>query len=63
MAYEILAGSPPFSGNAQQVIAAHPAEYYRKYIAVFKNPDPAIARQVETVQQKLSRVTGEQIKR
>jgi tetratricopeptide (TPR) repeat protein len=35
------------------------AEYYRRHIAVFKDPDPPIARQVAAVREKLARVTGE----
>ena len=38
---------------------AKAAGYYRRYIDVFKNPDPQIAKQVEAVRQKLNRVTGE----
>ena len=38
---------------------AKAAEYYRRYIDVFKNPDPQIARQVDAVRQKLAKVTGE----
>ena len=38
---------------------AKAAEYYRRYIDVFRNPDPPIAKQVEAVRQKLARVTGE----
>jgi tetratricopeptide (TPR) repeat protein len=39
------------------------AEYYRRYIDVFKNPDPPIARQVAAVREKLARVTGEPARR
>jgi hypothetical protein len=35
------------------------AEYYRRYVDVFKDPDPPIAAQVAAVRQKLARVTGE----
>lgn len=38
---------------------AKAAEYYRRHIAVFKDPDPSIARQVDAVRAKLTRVTGE----
>ena len=38
---------------------AKAAEYYRRHIDVFKDPDPEIARQVATVREKLARVTGE----
>jgi tetratricopeptide (TPR) repeat protein len=38
---------------------AKAAEYYRRHIDVFKNPDPQVAAQVEAVRQKLARVTGE----
>ena len=38
---------------------AKAADYYRRYIDVFRNPDPPIAKQVEAVRQKLARVTGE----
>jgi len=38
---------------------AKAAEYYRRYIDVFKDPDPPIARQVAAVREKLARVTGE----
>ncbi|HEX6942372.1 MAG TPA: tetratricopeptide repeat protein, partial [Gemmatimonadaceae bacterium] len=38
---------------------AKAAEYYRRYIDIFRNPDPQIARQVEAVRQKLAKVTGE----
>ncbi len=38
---------------------AKAAEYYRRYIDVFKDPDPPIAKQVEAVREKLARVTGE----
>ena len=39
---------------------AKAAEYYQRYIAVFKDPDPPIAKQVAAVREKLARVTGEQ---
>jgi serine/threonine-protein kinase len=35
------------------------AEYYRRHIEVFKDPDPPIAKQVASVREKLARVTGE----
>jgi tetratricopeptide (TPR) repeat protein len=38
---------------------AKAAEYYRRHIDVFKEPDPPIARQVTVVREKLARVTGE----
>ena len=38
---------------------AKAAEYYRQHIAIFKDPDPSIARQVDAVRAKLTRVTGE----
>jgi tetratricopeptide (TPR) repeat protein len=38
---------------------ARAAEYYQRYIEVFKDPDPPIAKQVEAVRAKLKRVTGE----
>jgi tetratricopeptide (TPR) repeat protein len=38
---------------------AKAAEYYRRHIEVFKDPDPQIARQVAAVREKLARVTGE----
>ncbi len=38
---------------------ARAAEYYRRYIEVFKDPDPEIAREVAVVREKLARVTGE----
>jgi hypothetical protein len=38
---------------------ARAAGYYQRYIDVFSNPDPSIARQVEAVRAKLARVTGE----
>jgi len=38
---------------------AKAAEYYRRHIEVFKNPDPVIAKQVAAVREKLARVTGE----
>lgn len=38
---------------------AKAAEYYRRHIDVFKNPDPPIAAQVAAVREKLARVTGE----
>jgi serine/threonine-protein kinase len=38
---------------------AKAAEYYRRHIDVFKNPDPQIAKQVAAVREKLARVTGE----
>jgi tetratricopeptide (TPR) repeat protein len=38
---------------------AKAAEYYRRHIDVFKNPDPAIAKQVGAVREKLTRVEGE----
>jgi len=38
---------------------AKAAEYYRRYIDIFKDPDPEIARQVEAVRGRLARVTGE----
>jgi tetratricopeptide (TPR) repeat protein len=38
---------------------AKAAEYYRRYIDVFKDPDPPIAKQVAAVREKLARVTGE----
>jgi tetratricopeptide (TPR) repeat protein len=39
------------------------AEYYRRYIDVFKDPDPPIAKQVAAVREKLVRVTGEPVRR
>jgi tetratricopeptide (TPR) repeat protein len=42
---------------------AKAAEYYRRYIDVFKDPDPEIAKQVATVREKLGRVTGEPVRR
>jgi hypothetical protein len=39
--------------------SAKAAEYYRRHIAVFRDPDPEIARQVNAVREKLARVTGE----
>jgi len=42
---------------------AKAAEYYRRYIEVFKDPDPQIAKQVAAVREKLARVTGEPVKR
>jgi serine/threonine-protein kinase len=39
---------------------ARAADYYQRHIAVFKDPDPAIAKQVAVVRDKLARVTGEQ---
>jgi hypothetical protein len=38
---------------------AKAAEYYRRHIEVFKDPDPLIAKQVAAVREKLARVTGE----
>ena len=38
---------------------AKAAEYFRRHIEVFRNPDPPIARQVAAVREKLARVTGE----
>jgi hypothetical protein len=38
---------------------AKAAEYYRRHIDVFKNPDQQIAKQVAAVREKLARVTGE----
>jgi tetratricopeptide (TPR) repeat protein len=38
---------------------AKAAEYYRRHIGVFKEPDPEMARQVMAVREKLARVTGE----
>jgi hypothetical protein len=38
---------------------AKAAQYYRRHIDVFKNPDPQIAKQVAAVREKLARVTGE----
>jgi tetratricopeptide (TPR) repeat protein len=35
------------------------ADYYRRHIEVFSDPDPAIARQVAAVRAKLAAVTGE----
>ena len=42
-----------------RVSGAKAAEYYRRYIDVFKDPDPPIAKQVAAVREKLARVTGE----
>jgi tetratricopeptide (TPR) repeat protein len=42
---------------------AKAAEYYRRYIDVFKDPDPPIAKQVTAVREKLARVTGEPVRR
>jgi serine/threonine-protein kinase len=42
---------------------AKAAEYYRRYIDVFKDPDPPIAKQVAVVREKLARVTGEPVRR
>ncbi|HZI29985.1 MAG TPA: tetratricopeptide repeat protein [Gemmatimonadaceae bacterium] len=39
---------------------AKAAEFYRRHIEVFKNPDPAIAKQVAAAREKLARVMGEQ---
>jgi tetratricopeptide (TPR) repeat protein len=41
---------------------AKAAEYYQRYVAVFRNPDPPIARQVAAVRAKLARVTGEPVR-
>ncbi len=38
---------------------AKAAEYYRRHIDVFKDPDPQIGKQVAAVREKLARVTGE----
>jgi hypothetical protein len=38
---------------------AKAAEYFQRHIAVFKGADPAIARQVAAVREKLAAVTGE----
>lgn len=40
---------------------AKAAEYYQRHIAVFKDPDPEIAKQVAAVREKLARVTGEPV--
>jgi tetratricopeptide (TPR) repeat protein len=39
------------------------ADYYRRHIEVFENPDPPIAKQVAAVREKLARVTGEPVRR
>jgi tetratricopeptide (TPR) repeat protein len=41
---------------------AKAAEYYQRYVVVFRNPDPPIARQVAAVRAKLARVTGEPVR-
>ncbi|HEY5545806.1 MAG TPA: protein kinase [Gemmatimonadaceae bacterium] len=38
---------------------AKAAEYYERYVKVFKDPDPPIAAQLAAVREKLARVTGE----
>jgi tetratricopeptide (TPR) repeat protein len=38
---------------------AKAAEYYRRHLDVFKDPDSSIAAQVAAVREKLARVTGE----
>ena len=38
---------------------AKAAEYYRRYIAVFKEPDPPIAAHVAEIRERLARLTGE----
>ncbi|HSQ28850.1 MAG TPA: tetratricopeptide repeat protein [Gemmatimonadaceae bacterium] len=38
---------------------AKAAEYYRRYIDVFKDPDPPIAAHVAQIWERLARVTGE----
>jgi tetratricopeptide (TPR) repeat protein/TolB-like protein len=45
-----------YEGRGERATAAG---FYRRYIDVFRNPDPSIARQVEAVRAKLARVTGE----
>lgn len=35
------------------------AEYYVRYVKVFRDPDPPIAAQVASVRERLTRVTGD----